>query len=172
LLNINWALVFFQYSVRYCKLKCFVIWRWNHAIFYNIFFPISCRDINTKLRINGHPVIKHTFDVWHMVKVNIYCNIFCSMYLLSKLHIYMFFFLFKAVTKDLYKATKLKLCPTLHLWIRSISNMLWWSVANCKGLLIYIFTVIKINYILVCHVFLFLKMPKQEKGSKSHILLS
>jgi solute carrier family 8 (sodium/calcium exchanger) len=52
------------------------------------------------------PIIKHSFDVWHFIK---------------------------AVTKDIFVASKLKKCVALGGWIRSIRNMLWYSFSECKG---------------------------------------
>jgi hypothetical protein len=40
---------------------------------------------------------------------------------------------FKAVQKELYQSAKLKSCPSLHLWIRSVGNALWWSFEHCQG---------------------------------------
>jgi hypothetical protein len=45
------------------------------------------------------------------------------------------YFVQQAVQKDLYKAAKLKNCPSLHLWNRSIGNATWWGFENCQGLL-------------------------------------
>jgi solute carrier family 8 (sodium/calcium exchanger) len=63
------------------------------------------RDVNTELKKRGKPSIKHCYDVWHMVK---------------------------AITKDLFVASKLKQCQTLGSWIKSVRNMLWHSFASCK----------------------------------------
>jgi succinylarginine dihydrolase len=43
------------------------------------------------------------------------------------------YLIFQAVTKDLLVASKLKSCPSLQLWIRSIANTLWWSFDHCQG---------------------------------------
>jgi len=40
---------------------------------------------------------------------------------------------FKAVKKDLIAAAKLKKCPTLHMWVKSVTRQLWWSFRNCGG---------------------------------------
>jgi transposase-like protein len=63
------------------------------------------RDVNAELRRRGKPGIKHCFDVWHMVK---------------------------AVTKDLFVASKLKRCQTLCRWIKSVRDMLWYCFTSCK----------------------------------------
>ena len=64
------------------------------------------RDIN-KIRADaGLPKIIHSYDVWHWIK---------------------------SVTKDLFKASKLKRCQTLGIWIKSIRNMLWHCFKNCNG---------------------------------------
>jgi hypothetical protein len=50
--------------------------------------------------------IKHSFDVWHYIK---------------------------SVCKDIFVASKLKKCWKLGLWARSIKNMMWYSMSQCKG---------------------------------------
>ena len=50
--------------------------------------------------------VDHQFDIWHLAK---------------------------SVKKELTAKAKLKGTEDLNLWIRSISNHLWWAAANCKG---------------------------------------
>jgi hypothetical protein len=64
------------------------------------------KDINSGRTKRGLQPIKHSFDVWHLIK---------------------------AVTKDLFVASKLKKCQTLGRWIRSVRNMLWFCFSSCKG---------------------------------------
>jgi hypothetical protein len=64
------------------------------------------KDINEIRRERGMEPIKHSFDVWHMVK---------------------------SVTKDLFAASKLKKCQTLGVWIRSVRNMMWHAFSTCRG---------------------------------------
>jgi hypothetical protein len=64
------------------------------------------KDINTKRKRRGMVLIKHSFDVWHYIK---------------------------SVGKDIFAASKLKKCAILGEWSRSIKNMLWFSLAECKG---------------------------------------
>jgi hypothetical protein len=54
----------------------------------------------------GMTPIIHSYDVWHYIK---------------------------SVCKDLFAASKLKKCKVLGLWMRSIKNMLWYSMSECKG---------------------------------------
>jgi hypothetical protein len=68
------------------------------------------RDINVALKRRGRHTIKHSYDVWHMVK---------------------------AVTKDLFVASKLKQCQTLGSWITSVRNMLWHCFSTCQVPVIY-----------------------------------
>jgi hypothetical protein len=64
------------------------------------------RNINIGRRKRGLKPIKHGYDTWHMVK---------------------------AVTKDLFVASKLKKCRTLACWIKSVRNMYWFCFSACKG---------------------------------------
>lgn len=64
------------------------------------------REINDGRKKRGMLPILHCFDIWHIIK---------------------------AITKDLFVASKLKKCQTLGSWIRSIRNMLWFCFASCKG---------------------------------------
>lgn len=64
------------------------------------------RNINVGRRKRGLTPIKHCYDTWHMVK---------------------------AVTKDLFVASKLKKCRTLASWIKSVRNMYWFCFSACKG---------------------------------------
>ena len=64
------------------------------------------KDLNARLIKRGKMPIKHTYDVWHMVK---------------------------AVTKDLFHASKRKKCQVLGDWIRSVANMMWYAFDYCNG---------------------------------------
>jgi solute carrier family 8 (sodium/calcium exchanger) len=64
------------------------------------------KEVNRGREQRNLPVIKHCFDTWHYVK---------------------------SVSKDLFKASKLKKCVVLSCWIRSIRNMLWYSFSSCGG---------------------------------------
>jgi hypothetical protein len=64
------------------------------------------KEINNGRAKRGLPHMKHSYDVWHMVK---------------------------SVSRDIYKASKLKNCQVLALWNRSVSNMLWYALAESKG---------------------------------------
>lgn len=64
------------------------------------------KNINKSRSRRGLSHIKHSFDVWHYIK---------------------------SVSKDLFAASKLKKCQTLGLWNRSIKNMMWYAIAECKG---------------------------------------
>jgi hypothetical protein len=64
------------------------------------------RSINIGRRRRGLKAIKHCYDCWHMTK---------------------------AVTKDLFVASKLKKCKTLASWIKSVRNQYWFSFKACKG---------------------------------------
>ena len=50
--------------------------------------------------------VDHQFDVWHLSK---------------------------SITKKLTEKAKKKECADLSLWIRSISNHLWWCAKTCGG---------------------------------------
>jgi hypothetical protein len=39
----------------------------------------------------------------------------------------------QAVSKDLWLASKLKTCPSLQSWSRSVQNALWWCFEHCAG---------------------------------------
>jgi hypothetical protein len=54
----------------------------------------------------GLSAIKHSFDIWHFIK---------------------------AVSKDIFAASKLKKCAALAGWIRSIRNMMWYAFSHCNG---------------------------------------
>jgi solute carrier family 8 (sodium/calcium exchanger) len=64
------------------------------------------KEVNQGRERRNLPLIKHCFDTWHYVK---------------------------SVSKDLFKASKLKKCAVLSCWIRSIRNMLWYSFSSCGG---------------------------------------
>jgi solute carrier family 8 (sodium/calcium exchanger) len=64
------------------------------------------KEVNQRREQRNLPLIKHCFDTWHYVK---------------------------SVSKDLFKASKLKKCVVLSCWIRSIRNMLWYSFSSCGG---------------------------------------
>jgi hypothetical protein len=64
------------------------------------------RDVNAELRRRKMAPIKHSYDIWHMVK---------------------------AVIKDCILAAKLKKCQMLGCWIKSLRNMLWYCFSACKG---------------------------------------
>jgi hypothetical protein len=64
------------------------------------------KSVNKSRGKRNLPPIKHSFDVWHYIK---------------------------SVGKDLFVASKLKNCRSLGLWTRSIRNMMWYSMAECKG---------------------------------------
>jgi hypothetical protein len=64
------------------------------------------KDINQRRSVKGLRPIKHSYDVWHLVK---------------------------SVSKDLWTASKLKKCQTLGVWIKSIRNMMWFSFGSCQG---------------------------------------
>jgi hypothetical protein len=63
-------------------------------------------DVNAELRRRKLAPIKHTYDIWHMVK---------------------------AVIKDCIIAAKLNKCQTLGNWIKSMRNMLCYCFSACKG---------------------------------------
>jgi hypothetical protein len=42
-------------------------------------------------------------------------------------------FYVQAVSKDLWAASKLKTCPSLQSWSRSVQNALWWCFEHCEG---------------------------------------
>jgi len=64
------------------------------------------KEINQIRIAKNLPPIKHSYDVWHLVK---------------------------SVTKDLGTASKLKSCETLGIWIKSIRRMMYYAFANCQG---------------------------------------
>ncbi len=64
------------------------------------------KEVNHGREQRGMSPIKHCFDVWHYVK---------------------------SVSKDIFTAAKLKKCAVLSSWIRSIRNMIWFSISECKG---------------------------------------
>jgi hypothetical protein len=64
------------------------------------------REVNEGRKKRGMHPIKHCYDIWHIIK---------------------------AITKDLFVASKLKKCQTLARWIRSVRNMLWFCFASSKG---------------------------------------
>jgi hypothetical protein len=64
------------------------------------------KRVNQSRARRGLPHIKHSFDVWHYIKT---------------------------VSKDIFAASKLKKCQTLGLWNRSVRNMMWYAIAECKG---------------------------------------
>lgn len=64
------------------------------------------RSINSLRVARGLTPIKHSFDVWHFIK---------------------------SVMKDLFLASKLKKGRHIGLWMPSVKNMLWYSIAECKG---------------------------------------
>jgi transposase-like protein len=64
------------------------------------------RDVNAELRRRKLAPIKHTYDVWHMVR---------------------------AVIKDCIIAVELKKCQTLASWIKSLRNMWYCFFAGMES---------------------------------------
>ena len=84
-------------------------------------------DRSTSVRAmlkDNFPDINHQFDIWYEMKI-------------SKCFKKCFRHFVKSIKTKLFKASKLKSCLDLKIWIDSIVNMIWWSLATCKGELHY-----------------------------------
>ena len=66
--------------------------------------------------------IKHQFDIWSTNQ---------RYYILLKLLCRHFN---KGINKRLFKCFKLKSCPNLKAWQKSITNMVWWAISSSIGL--------------------------------------
>ena len=68
------------------------------------------------------PWIRHQFDIWETKWIYIIIFIFQICRHFSK-----------GINKRLFKSFKLKSCPNLKVWQKSVTNMVWWSISSSIG---------------------------------------